>query len=356
MSIQSQFVRPISDGPVTDDLAEGNLFVELQVPSWPPPVSQTLLRNRDARRGLTIRAKPSGRLRVELVRQGYEPLIVRTLHLRLRAPGLLRLNVAWRGDDAVVAAGGQIIGTSRDFSPEGFVAPETVGETAAPLDHVDNERARLSRRRRAEALLQQVEADDGHAAGWFEALGATAAVVTDLVELVRQGRRHHLPGLVDALARLVSGDAPLLQWCAALLDAPLTVYAPTEPSRESSPDALILAAFGVAPARDLQHELAVDLDVWLHHEHPWRAGRQVPVEALLLAVDAALTPPRPDHVDSEDDRTIRAAFTQPAPVVGLCAFASTLCALAASVMDAAQSGDRLQSGADAELSSSAKSP
>lgn len=331
MSDAAQFVRPVSD-----DLAEGNIFVELQVPSWPPPVTQTLLHNRDARRDLTIRAKPSGRLRVELLREDYAPLIVRTAHLKLRAPGLLRLNVTWRGDDAVVAAGGQVIGTSSDFSPEGFVAPETLQQTAAPLDHIGNERARVSRRHRAEELLQRVEADAAHATGWLEALGATAQVVADLVDLVRQGRRHHLPGLVDGLARLVSGDAPLLQWCAALIDAPLPVYAPPSLPRETSPASLVVSAFDVAPARSPHHELAVDLDVWLHHEHPWRAGRQVPMEALLLAVDAALTPPRPDHVDSEDDRTIRAAFQQPEAVAALCTFASTVCALAASVIGAGQ--------------------
>jgi hypothetical protein len=108
----------------TDDLTEGNLFVEVQVPTWPPGVRQTLMRHRDGRRALTIRAKPSGRLRVELARSGHSSMVVRTVHLRLRAPGLLRLNVVWRGDDDVVAAGGQIIGTSSEFSPAGMVAPE----------------------------------------------------------------------------------------------------------------------------------------------------------------------------------------------------------------------------------------
>ena len=70
-----------------DDLAEGNLFLELQLAAWPPQVTQTLLRKRDTRHALLVRAKPSGRLRVELHREGYEPLVVRTLHLRLRAPG-----------------------------------------------------------------------------------------------------------------------------------------------------------------------------------------------------------------------------------------------------------------------------
>ena len=184
---------------MSDDLTEGNLFVELQVSSWPPPVTQSLLRKRDARQGLTIRAKPSGRLRVELERMGYAPLVVRTVHLRLRPPGLLRLNVAWRGNEAVVAAGGAVIGTSSDFAPEGVVSPDVVQETEAPLDHVGNEQAREMRRRNAALMLQRIAVDDAEVGRWFGALALQAQVLADLVELVREGRRHHLPGLVAAV-------------------------------------------------------------------------------------------------------------------------------------------------------------
>lgn len=316
---------------VADDLAQGNLFVEVQVPAWPPGVTQTLVRQRDGRRALTVRAKPSGRLRVELARAGHETQVVRTVHLRLRAPGLLRLNVAWRGDDVVVAAGGQIIGSSREFSPEGIVAPEMVEETEAPLDHVGNEQARLVRRRRTEVLLQEIGGEASPTTGWFVALARQVQIAADLTALVREGRHHHLAGLAEALARLVAGDAPLLQSCAAVADAPLLVHAPVSPAPQQSPAGLLAAAFDVAPARDEHHPLAVDLDIWLHHEHPWSGGRQVPVETLLLAVAAALVPARPDHEESDIDRQIRSAFAQGQPVAGFCAFASTVCGLAAAV-------------------------
>ncbi len=327
--LQSDLIPPRPDG-----LWEGNLFVELQVPSWPPAVTQTLLRNRDARLSLTIRAKPSGRLRVELVRAGYGSLIVRTVHLRLHTPGLLRLNVAWRGDAAVVAAGGQIIGSSCEAIPEGVASPETLEETVAPLDHVGNARARAERRRRADVFLQGREVEGFQLQRWIAALDDATRSLNDLNKLIQQQHRHHLSGMVDTLVRLVCGDGALLQWCAGMLDAPLTVYAPSVPPQAGPPATLFAAAFDVATARGTQHALAVDIDVWLRHEHSGLAARPVPVEALLLAINATLAP-RPDHVDSEDDRLIRASLRQPQVIAALCAFATAICGMAASVVSMA---------------------
>ncbi len=322
---------------MSDDSAEGNLFVELQVASWPPAVTQTLLRKRDGRQGLTIRAKASGRLRVELQREGYAPLVVRTLHLRLRAPGLLRLTVAWRGDEAVVAAGGQIIGTSSDFAPEGFVTPAIVQETAAPVDHVGNERARAHRRQNAELLLQRLGADEAHGREWFAAAALSGQVLADLVELVREGRRHHLPGLAAELGHLVARGEPLLQWCAALVDAPLIVYAPAAPPGPGGTiEALIASAFDVAPARGGRHELAVDLDVWLRHEQPWRGGRTLSIETLLVGISEALALPRADRPLSDEDRAIRAALAESKTALeALCGFASAVAQLTRTVAAAA---------------------
>jgi hypothetical protein len=317
-----------------DDLASGSLFVELQVSSWPPPVTQTLLRNRDSRSSLTIRAKPSGRLRIELELAGRSPVVVRTVHLRLRAPGLIRLNVAWRGDVAVVAAGGQIIGSSNEAIPAGVSSPELVAETAAPPDHADNERARAQRRRHVETYLNDRDIDSRQVKRWIAALDDSVSALRDLVQLVRQGHRHHLPVMVDVLVRLVCGDRALLQWCAGTFDVPLTVYAPPTPPQATSPGALLAAAFDVAAVRIDRYSFAVDIDTWLRHEHSWLPGRHVPVEALLLAIDGTLTPPL-DHVESQDNRAIRVSCAQPQSVAALCNFATVVCALAVSVVVAA---------------------
>ena len=84
-----------------DDLAQGRVAAELQIGAWPPPVTQTLLRKSDGRLMLTVKGKPSGRLRVALERDGFEPIVVRTVHLLLRAPTILKIQIVWRGNDAV---------------------------------------------------------------------------------------------------------------------------------------------------------------------------------------------------------------------------------------------------------------
>lgn len=234
---------------------------------------------------------------------------MRTVHLRLHTSGLLRLNVAWRGDAAVVAAGGQIIGSSGEAIPEGVASPETLKETVVPVEGFPLQR-------------------------WIAALDDATRSLNDLNKLIQQQHRHHLSGMVDTLVRLVCGDGALLQWCARMLDAPLTVYAPSMPPQAGPPAALFAAAFDVATARETEHASAVDIDVWLRHEHSGLAARPVPVEALLLAINATL-PPRPDHVDSEDDRLIRASLRQPQVIAPLCAFATAICGMAASVVSTA---------------------
>jgi hypothetical protein len=314
---------------MVDSLADGSLFAELQISTWPPAVTQTLLRKSDGQRTLTVRGKPSGRLRVMLEREGYQPIVVRTVHLRLRAPTVLKVNVAWRGAEVVVAAAGQVIGSSHEFVPQGVVAPAEVEQTAAPIDHVDNARARDLRRRQIAALFSDRGAAEALAARWLADLGQSANVLADLATLVRQGRLHHLPGLVRGIRQMVMGDdrnPALLQFCAALIDAPLALYVPTAPAKPEQPSLLLAAAFDVASARDPGHGLAMDLDVWLRHDVPWLNGASLPLGWLLKQTENALSPAR---------------LTQGASVVGadmiqaaaaaLCAVAGCLCLLAAQI-------------------------
>jgi hypothetical protein len=166
---------------MVDSLADGSLFAELQISTWPPAVTQTLLRKSDGQRTLVVRGKPSGRLRVMLEREGYQPIVVRTVHLRLRAPTILKVNVTWRGTDMVVAASGQVIGSSREFDPQGVLAPAEVEQTAAPIDHVDNARARDLRGRQIAALFSdRGGATEALAARWLGDLGQAANVLADL--------------------------------------------------------------------------------------------------------------------------------------------------------------------------------
>lgn len=315
---------------MVDSLADGSLFAELQISAWPPAVTQTLLRKSDGQRTLTIRGKPSGRLRVALEREGQEPIVVHTLHLRLRAPTVLKVNVAWRGKEVVVAAAGQVIGSSHEFDPKGVVAPAEIEQTAAPIDHVGNERARDLRRRQVAALF----ADGGSApkalaARWLHDLGLASNVLADLATLVRQGRRHHLPALVRGIRQMVMGDdrdPALLQFCAALIDSPLAIYVPAAVTKPEQPTMLLAGALDVASSRDQGHGLEMDLDVWLRHDVPWVNGASLPLGWLLKQTEDSLAPLRlrqgPPVVSAD---MIKAAMEP------LCAVAGCLCLLAARV-------------------------
>lgn len=277
-----------------DDLAAGNVFAELQIASWPPAVTQTLLRKSDGRLVLTVRGKPSGRLRVALERAGYAPIVVRTVHLRLRAPTVLKVNVIWRGAVAAVVAAGQVIGSSQAFEPDGVVTPAEVEQTAAPTEHVDNARMRDLRRRQVASFVSGSISAGALAERWLADLGENVHVVGDLATLVLQGRHHHLPGLLHAVRLLVLGDErepALLQFCAGMVDAPLTLYAPASPPKVEGPSELLAAALDVAQERDAQHDLAIDLDAWLRHDVPWTDG-SLPLGWLLRQVDEALLPER----------------------------------------------------------------
>ena len=76
-------------------------------------------------------------------------------------------------------------------------------------------------------------------------LGEDAQVLGDLATMVRQGRHHHLPGLLHALRLMVLGDErepALLQFCAGLVDAPLILYVPLSPAKAQTPVDLLAAA------------------------------------------------------------------------------------------------------------------
>lgn len=321
---------------MANDLDEGSVFTEFQVSSWPPPVTQTVLRKSDGRLRLTIRAKPSGRLRVEVVRQGYQPLVIRSKHLDVRTPTLLRFNVVWRGTEAAVAANGQVIGTSSDVFPEGVVTPADIQQTEALTDHVDNQRARASRLQRTELMRARLGPDGAQVDSWLTSLATASQVVGDLAEMVREGRHHHLAGLAAGLARLIvggQGDQPLLQWCAGLVDVPLLVYASVAPpARASEPVTRVMSAFDVTLDRDERHQLGVDLDVWLQHDVPLPGGQPIPVASLLAVIVEALRLEGPDRPRGGGSDFIRGAFSQNGDAINaLCAFALTVCRLASAV-------------------------
>lgn len=120
-----------------------------------------------------------------------------------------------------------------------------------------------------------------------------------------------------------TGEPPLLQFCAGLIDAPLAVYAPATVTKPDHQVGLLAAALDIVSERDRGHGLEMDLDVWLQHEVPWVNGASLPLGWLLKQTEESLAPTRlrqgPPIVNAE---SIKAAV-QP-----LCTVAGCLCLLA----------------------------
>lgn len=309
------------------DLAEGRVVAELQIGAWPPSATQMLLSKSDGQLSLTVRGKPSGRLRVVLERAGFEPIVVRTMHLRLRAPTVLKVQIAWRGSEAVVAAAGQMIGSTADFIPEGVVSQPEIDRSAPPVDHVDNQRMRELRRKQVSAVVTNSMSAGVVAERYLDGLVPAASVLEDLVVLVQQGRRHHMPGLLAALRQLVQGDdhqPALLQFCAGLLDAPLLLHVPASAPAGGDAASLLAAAFDATVSGDVGHGLAVDLDAWLRQEVPWLEAT-LPVGWLLRQVEIALASPHSARGGSILDGAV---VDSPIVLEALCRFAQTICVLA----------------------------
>lgn len=330
-----------------DDLAEGRVVAELHIGSWPPPVTQTLLHKSDGRLSLTVRGKPSGRLRVSVERAGFAPIVIRTVHLRLRTPTILKVQISWRGDDAIVAAAGQMIGKSAEFAPDGVVSPTEVEQSAPPVDHVDNARMRILRRRQAAAFVSASMSAGALAERCLADLVPAALVMEDLIGLVQQGRDHHLAGLIAVIRRLVQGDdrePAVLQFCAGLLDAPLIVHVPLVVPAGDAPASALAAAFDISAERDADHELAIDLDAWLRQEARW-GGASLPIGWLLSQAELSIGPRRRMGGEAVlPEELVRS------PLVGeaLCRLAHCLCVLARRLVsrqaDGGQNADLPQTG------------
>lgn len=315
------------------NLTEGRLAAELQIGVWPPPVTQTLLQKSDGQLALTVRGKPSGRLRVALERHGFAPIVVRTVHLRMRAPTMLKMQIAWQGNDAVVVAAGQTIGSTAEFDPVGVVSPADVEQSAPPLDHVDNARTRELRRKQAAALVSGSMSAGALAEQYLAELMPAVLVVEDLASLVRQGRYHHLAGLITAVRRLIQGDGQrpaLLQFCAGLLDCPLILNVPINAQSGDDPAMLLTMAFAASPVRDAGHELAIDLDAWLRQEVPW-LETTLPVGWLLHQVELAVVRgKRPGGSAVIGEEVVRSSSVSEA----LCRLAECVCILARQLVPA----------------------
>ena len=120
----------------------------------------------------------------------------------------------------------------------------------------------------------------------FDALRDELAQIRDLLEHYKRGEFHHAIGLSAIIRKAIAvgSPMPLVQLCAAMIDAPLIIY--TRPQRPSKwPSTLPLPNGSLeisgSHAPDVLHKNPVDLDVWLDF-HAMQIGTKTFTNKTLL--------------------------------------------------------------------------
>jgi hypothetical protein len=177
----------------------------------------------------------------------------------------------------------------------------------------------------------------------FETLRAEIAQISDILNLIEQGRLYHAVGLSARIRLMVCSGRPLplLQLCAALIEEPLNVYVPPITTRNGPVlplDGVSFALLASASPSSLAKNLA-DLDVWLASPASVVQGKNLSQKDLLAQIGNTIGA----HFDRDADPSVDALRSlKRATPVGqakpwidyLCAVARTIVALAAQLLDA----------------------
>jgi hypothetical protein len=128
------------------------------------------------------------------------------------------------------------------------------------------------------ARPDRVRADEEYIVG---ELASELRQVSDLVELLRQGREHHVIGLANSLRKLIAVGRPLphVQLVAAMRDAPLTIY--TERARKVLEGAVEDLSLSIWSRPTDDDDNPVDLDVWLDLPGGRVAGKELTHREIL---------------------------------------------------------------------------
>ena len=272
-------------------MSEGTVLLMLTFPwPWPWPCrARTKLVERE---GVAIFAEPGGSLTVRIV-SGRQVVEFQSCRLVFDAPTSTNVGVSWKLPGSVHMIVGRTIVLSADAAE--LVPAEARIASGVPNDTRDFSQENATALARRCQTLARYEADKKAKKGRreasvkeiFDALATARQQIVELVEIVREGRLHHLDGLLRLL-RLTIADRtarplPLLQHCAAITNSPLLVFAPpinVDKKPLLMPGVQTLAFPINSVATDLLRN-EIDLDVWLESRAVQLEGRVLSQSELL---------------------------------------------------------------------------
>jgi hypothetical protein len=272
-------------------MVRGMIAFILTLP-WPWPCkSVTVL----AQRGpVTLAADPSRALILQITNDRITSTF-RSCRLVITEPTTTSVAVSWNLPEAANMIVGQTVVLSAEQNA-------TVPAEAIIVSGIPNDLRDFSQQN-TEALRKRFDKLAGSrgdkklkprrqvtAAEIFSELERVHQEIADLLLLVAQGKSHHVRGLLSALHLAIIDEKhkplPLLQLCAATINAPLIVYAPPVtdcrkpwplPGMESL--AYLISATPGALTRN-----AVDLDVWLASRATQADGKVLSQRELMSKV------------------------------------------------------------------------
>jgi hypothetical protein len=237
-------------------------------PPWPPYSSTVIFEALLVGGGLRIWIEPWGQIRATVIGDDGKLLI-----------DCITCVLEFQGTDFIYGMSWTLPGTWSAFingnhvassDPDAVIPPAVLLEVrprtgqAHDFSH-ENTYATMQRRSRFAGWNPppgRVKPKPGYAG---DALRTEIRQIEDLLGLIANGEKHHVPGLAARIRMLIATGRPLplLQLEAARLNRPLTVYTsanPREPIPEPPAFAILSPAFAKPQATETN---PVDLDVWL---------------------------------------------------------------------------------------------
>jgi len=258
---------------MTEDakLSGGHILIMAVLPTeWPPVTSQILhnLKVEDGNVQLTVTAQGTFRLGV-YDRAEAVLAFVESIPISLPGGTGFILQAQWEGSAAYLRYDNTLIA---DTSPEARLVHPQPKESGPQGGHdfsAENIAAIRSRRNRLIARVPRAGRIAGGTEHLFEGIRRELAQLMDLVDLVQQGRTHHIVGIATRLRMLIATGTPLpaLQSGAAAVDIPLPVYTVGSPRHPMPDDLREKTAFSIGRGAFAQPDAIsynpIDLDVWL---------------------------------------------------------------------------------------------
>lgn len=199
------------------------------------------------------------------------------------------ISVTWQMGTLRINANGHLVGSSDPsditYRSLRLLPPDRSGITTRDYTK-KNERCISNRSGRLRGLVLKSGPKLESPEQMFEALHDQILVLKDLRQHLLEGKHHHIRSVAGALRNLVADNKtmPLLQRCAALIEAPLILYTVADPAAPFpvKPHDHIALTTDIEPTDGLRNP--IDLDLWLELNAGHPEGQPYTNLTLLLAI------------------------------------------------------------------------